>query len=175
MNRSQWSGSRNSLKAVSTRRIGSARPAIGNQLKPIQQCKTTPEGGQRPARNSSRGGEGSTTACMPSAPLHTHMSTLRLLIRYIRQWRKAEDFRSRDNMRTQRARNIGTNNRPTAPKASNIVAMTTFTPVLIEDLSPWRHLTACSPCQEVGTTTIHRPSTLDQRHAQSRCAPARNL
>ena len=28
------------------------------------------------------------------------------------------------------------------------------------------HLTACSPCQEVGTNTIHRPLTLDQRHAE---------
>ena len=47
------------FEAVSTRRVGSAGPAIGNQLKPTQQCKTTPEDGQRPARKSSRrGGEG---------------------------------------------------------------------------------------------------------------------
>ena len=38
--------------------------------------------------------------------------------------------------------------------------------VFIGDLSPWQHLTACSPCQEVGTTTIHGPLTLDQRHAK---------
>ena len=55
---------------VSTRRIGSAESAIGNQLKPTQ-CKTTPEGGQRPARkNRSAGGEGrAEPACIPAAPL----------------------------------------------------------------------------------------------------------
>ena len=41
-----------------------------------------------------------------------------------------------------------------------------YTSVLIGDLSPWRHLTACSPCQEVDTTTMHRPLTLDQRRAE---------
>ena len=38
--------------------------------------------------------------------------------------------------------------------------------VLIGDFSPRRHLPACGPYLEVGTTTIHRPLTLDQRHAE---------
>ena len=37
--------------------------------------------------------------------------------------------------------------------------------VFMGDLSPWRHLTARSPGPEVGTTTVHRPLTLDHRHA----------
>ena len=38
--------------------------------------------------------------------------------------------------------------------------------VLTGDLSPWRHLTACIACHEVGTTTMHWPLTLDQRHTE---------
>ena len=53
-----------------------------------------------------------------------------------------------------RARTTGTNNYPTAPNANNNVTNDYSTVDLIGDLSPWRHLTACSPCQEVGTTTI---------------------
>ena len=49
------------------------------------------------------------------------ISCLGLLLHYNRQGRKAEDLRSRGNPRTQRARNTGTNNRPTAPNASKIV------------------------------------------------------
>ena len=48
---------------------------------------------------------------------------------------------------------------------SNNVTNNYSTSVRIGDLSPWRHLTACSPCHEVGTTPIHGPSTLDQRRA----------
>ena len=47
---------------------------------------------------------------------------------------------------------------------SNNVTNNYPTSVLKGDLSPRRHLTACSPCHEVGTTTIHRPLALDQRH-----------
>ena len=38
--------------------------------------------------------------------------------------------------------------------------------VHIGDLSPRQHRTARSSCQEVSTTSIHRPLTLDQRHAE---------
>ena len=38
--------------------------------------------------------------------------------------------------------------------------------VFIGYLIPWRHLTARRPCQEVGTTMIHGPLSLDQRHAK---------
>ena len=38
--------------------------------------------------------------------------------------------------------------------------------VLIGDFSPWRHLTACTPCHEVGTNPIHGLLTLDHRHAE---------
>ena len=38
--------------------------------------------------------------------------------------------------------------------------------VLIGDLSPRQPRTACSPCHEVGITTIHRPMILDQRHTK---------
>ena len=80
----------------------------------------------------------------------------RHLLHYYRQGRKVEDLRSRGNTRTQRAHSTGTNIQPTAPNASNIVTNDHFTSVYIGNLSPWQHLTACSPCQEVGTTTIHR-------------------
>ena len=65
-----------------------------------------------------------------------------------------------------RARNTGTNNYPTAPNGSNNVTSDCSTSVLIGDLSPWRHLTACSPCQEVDTTTIYRSLTLDKRYTE---------
>ena len=84
-----------------------------------------------------------------------------LLLRYNRQGRKGQDLRSKCNTRTQKARNTGTNNCPTAPNASNNMTNYYSTSVLIGNLSPWQHLTACSPCQEVGTTTIHRPLTLE--------------
>ena len=65
----------------------------------------------------------------------------------------------------QRARNTGTNNYPAAPNASNNVTTEHSMSVLIGDLSSWPHLTACSPCQEVDTTTILRPLIFDQRRA----------
>ena len=38
--------------------------------------------------------------------------------------------------------------------------------VLIGDISPRRHLMACSLGHEVGTTTIHRSFTVHQRHTE---------
>ena len=73
---------------------------------------------------------------------------------------------SKCNTGTQIARNTGTNNYPTATNASNNGTNDYSASVLIGDLSPWQHLTACSPRQEVGTTAIHGPLTLDQRHTE---------
>ena len=78
-----------------------------------------------------------------------------LLLRYNRQGRRAQDLRSNCNTKMQRATNTGTYNYPTAPNASNNVTNDYSTTVLIGDLSPWRHLTPCSPCQEGGTATIN--------------------
>ena len=95
---------------------------------------------------------------------------------YNRQGRKAKERRSRDNhinrgyTRTQTVRNAGTYNQPLHlplhPMRATSVTNDHSTLVFIGDLSPWRHLTARSPCQEVITTKIHRPLTLDQRHAE---------
>ena len=80
-------------------------------------------------------------------------------LHYNRQGRKAEDFRSRGNTRTQRARNTGTNNRPTAPNASNIETNDHFYVTPHKRLQPLATPDS-RPCQEVGTTTIHRPYNL---------------
>ena len=91
--------------------------------------------------------------------------------RYNRQGRKAKDRKSRDShsnrgyTRTQTARNTGTYNLPLHPTRAT-VRNDHCTSVLIGDLSPRRHRKARSSCQEVGTTTIHRPLTLDQCHAE---------
>ena len=92
--------------------------------------------------------------------------------RYNRQGRKAKGRRSRENRinrgntRTQKVRNAGTYNQPLHLTRATNVTNDHATLFFIGDLSPWRHLTARSPCQEDGTTTIHRPLTLDQRHAE---------
>ena len=92
--------------------------------------------------------------------------------RYNRQGRKAEELRSRDNhsnrgyTRTQTVRSAGTFNLPLHLTRATIRTNDHPTLVYIGDLSPWRHRTARSSCQEVSTTTIHRPLTLDQRHAE---------
>ena len=95
---------------------------------------------------------------------------------YNRQGRKAKDRRSRENhsnrgyTRTQTVRNTGTYNQPLHQPLhltrATSVTNDHSTVVFIGDLSPWRHLAARSPGQEVSTTTIHRPLTLDQRHAE---------
>ena len=92
--------------------------------------------------------------------------------RYNRQGRKAKDRRSRDHhinrgyTRTQTVRNTGTYNQPLHLTRATIRTNDHSTLVYIGDLSPWRHLTARSSYQEVSTSTIHRPLTLDQRHAE---------
>ena len=95
---------------------------------------------------------------------------------YNRQGRKAKERRSRDNhinrgyTGTQTVRNTGTYNQtlhlPLHLTRATSVTNENSTLVFMGDLSPWRHLTARSPCQEVSPTTIHRPLTLDQRHAE---------
>ena len=66
----------------------------------------------------------------------------------------------------QRVRNTGTYNQPLHLTRATIVTNDHSTLVYTGDLSPWRHLTARSPCHEVSTTTTHRPLTLDQRYAE---------
>ena len=91
--------------------------------------------------------------------------------RYNRQGRKA-NRRSRDSYsntahsRTQTVRNTGTHNLPLYLTRATIRTNDRDTLVYIGDLSPRQHRTARSSCQEVSTTTIHRPLTLDQRHAE---------
>ena len=93
--------------------------------------------------------------------------------RYNRQGRKAKNRRSRDSYsnraysRTQTARNTGTHNLPLYLTRATIGTNDRDTLVHIGDLGPRQHRTACSSCQEVSTTTIHGPLTLDQRHAES--------
>ena len=73
----------NSLKAILARSVGSAGPAIGNRLKPTQQCKTT-QSGQRPARKNSRGGglraglDRVTSACIRATEARVAMSDISL-------------------------------------------------------------------------------------------------
>ena len=67
---------------------------------------------------------------------------------------------------TKQLRNTGTYNQPLHLMRATFVTNDHSALVYVGDLSPWRHLTARSPCQEVSTTTIHRPLTLDQRHAE---------
>ena len=61
-----------------------------------------------------------------------------LMLRYNRQGRKVQDLRSKCNTRTQRARNTGTNNFPTAPNASNNVTNYCSSPVQSSPVSPHR-------------------------------------
>ena len=97
---------------------------------------------------------------------------VRRLCRYKRQGRKAKNRRSRDSYsnraysRTQTVRNTGTHNLPLHLTRATIKTNDLDTLVHIGDLSPRQHRTARSSCQEVSTTTIHRPLTLDQRHAE---------
>ena len=92
--------------------------------------------------------------------------------RYNRQGRNAKERRSRDNdtnrgnTGTQTVRNTGTYSQPLHLTRATIVTNDHSTSVFIGDVSPWRHLTACSPRREASATTMHRPLTLDQRHAE---------
>ena len=92
--------------------------------------------------------------------------------RYNRQGRKAKNRRSRDSYsnrpytRTQTLRNTGTRNLHLHLTRATIRTNDLDTLVHIGDLSPRQHRTARSSCQQVSTTTIHRPLTLDQRHAE---------
>ena len=92
--------------------------------------------------------------------------------RYNGQLRKAKNRRSRDSYsnrahsRTQTVRNTGTQNLPLYLTRATIRTNDLDTLVHIGDLSPRQHRTVRSSCQEVSTTTIHRPLTLDQRHAE---------
>ena len=98
--------------------------------------------------------------------------------------RSRDSYSNRAYSRTQTVRNTGTHNLPLHLMRATFVTNDHSALVYVGDLSPWRHLTARSPCQEVSTTTIHRPLTFDQRHAEfpmcssqkgtfSHCWPAR--
>ena len=80
--------------------------------------------------------------------------------------RSRDSYSNRAYSRTQTVRNTGTPNLPLYLKRASIRTNDLDTLVYIGDLSPWQHRTARSSCQEVSTATIHRPLTLDQRHAE---------
>ena len=80
--------------------------------------------------------------------------------------RSRYSYSNRAYSRTQTVRNTRTHNLPLYLKRASIRTNDLDTLVYIGDLSPWQHRTARSSCQEVSTTTIHRPLTLDQRHAE---------
>ena len=80
--------------------------------------------------------------------------------------RSRDSYSNRAYSRTQTVHNTGTHNLPLYLTRATIRTNDLDTLVHIGDLSPRQHRTARSPCQEVSTTTIHRPLTLDQRHAE---------
>ena len=94
-------------------------------------------------------------------PLHAQL--LRL---FVTKRRSRDSYSNRAYSRTQTVRNTGTHNLPLYLTRATIRTNDLDTLVHIGDLSPRQHRTARSSCQEVSTTTIHRPLTLDQRHAE---------
>ena len=82
-----------------------------------------------------------------SAPFTTTSVTCRehFKLRYNRQGRKVQDLRSKCNTRTQRARNTGTYNYPTARNANNKVTNDYSTSVLIGGPQPVATLDGLQP------------------------------
>ena len=75
--------------------------------------------------------------------------------------RSRDSYSNRAYSRTQTVRNTGTHNLPRYLTRATIRTNDLDTLVYIGDLSPRQHRTARSSCQEVSTTTIHRPLTLE--------------